>query len=58
MVSGEIVGTEDGSSRCVFVMRAMLKLGAVSSENLSASSRKLGYLSLTQGKKVCVEYKL
>lgn len=58
MVLGEIVGAESGSSRCVFVMRAMLKLGAVSSENLSASSRKLGYLSLTQGKKVCVEYKL
>lgn len=54
MVSGERVGTEDGSSRCVFVKRAMLNLGAVSSENLSASSRKSWYLSLTQGKKKCV----
>lgn len=48
---GETVGTEDDSSRCVFFMRAMLKLGAVNSEDLSASSRKLWYLSLTQGKK-------
>lgn len=31
-----------------------VKMGAVSSENLSASNRKLGYLSLTQGKKKCV----
>lgn len=56
-VSGEIVGAEDGSGGYLFIMRVMLKLGAVNSEGLSASSRKLGYLSATQ-KKACVEYKL
>lgn len=47
MVSGEIVGIEDGSGRCLFVMRVMLKLGALSSEGLSTASRK----------RVCVECK-